>query len=1700
MARTFNKNIFESTYNDDFRDSDNFHRILFNNARALQARELTQMQTITQREIERLGRHFFKDGAAVNPGGVTINNGLEYIKLDTTVHALPDNNDDLIGTDLTSDEGVIVNVIDVLPKTDTDPATLYVNYINTSAEDASADPIRVKPGTTLTGGAFTFNVQATNQAPDNLAVGQGTKVSILAGDFFAENRFVYAGTQSKIISRYTTDPTTVIGFKSTQDIVTANDDIRLFDNSGSTPNKSAPGADRYRIRLTIAEKDELEDDENFVYIATIVNGQLQTTIKAGEDYRYLEDRLATRTFEESGDYIVDPFEISFNTNADDADKLDVDIGYGISYVKGYRAINDSPLKLTIDKPRTSATVNNEAVPIEFGNYLVVNGSNNKGFPNVDSFQQLNIRSATNHGGSTIGTARALALEEHTGSNYKLYLFDIQMNSGEDIRDAVSLGTSTSNYMNIILESNKAVLKDISKNFLLFPVPGSRPKSVSDVIVAVQRRFSSVTVTGGAASINATGAGETFVNLNDMIISTTDGTIITGWSASGAGSTTVNLTGLGSVTSVEILAYVNKSEATHRSKTLTNRTDVITPDGNDNVNLGRADIYKVNAIRSGSSTGNNISNRYTIDNGQRDTHYGLGRLILKPGMSAPAGDVYVDYDYFAHSTSGDYFAVNSYDKKIAYEDIPTYEQRDGTKTPLREVIDFRSVVNTSGTFGSGAFINEMPQNTDVLNADIEYYQGKAARITIDVESKIEIHESDPDFAPELPDQPTDTMNLFDIQFNPYLLDDEDMVCKTQKARRWTMQDITRLSKKVDRLEEVTSLSLLEVDTNNLNILDADGNTRTKSGIFVDNFADHRRSAAVARALFPDHNSSIDRAKKIMRPSNRRYNLPLVYRANSVNNSGQTGVVKKGDSLYLAYTHTTYEDQPVATETENVNPFAVVVAEGLVELSPASDDWIETKFTPRHVLPTETNIVTNFPDNWNNWLWGWAGGSQDDFNQAVIDRADEGGGRLNRRTFTDGNFNVTQTVDITGDNTVERFVENKLLKVESVPFMRSKKLFFRATGLKPNTRVFCFFDNVNVADWVRPETFQFATDTWTGDSTGYFVGNEHRKATEHPEGAGELTTNSDGTLEGSFFIPSTKDIKFRTGTREFMILDISKADRDASTSYAMIPFTSTGIIETRQPTFSSTRTITVRGSETRNRRRRRRIDPLAQTFMVEDANGVFITRVGVRFATKDSAVTVVCQIRPTVNGVPSADDVVPNAVKVLAPSSVNVPSVSNPANEDTVVTYFEFDEPVFLNGNQEYAVVLLSDSTNYNAYVAKAGEFVLGTTEKRVTKQPTMGSLFKSQNGRTWTPDQSRDLTFELVRARFQTGSKKIYLENARMPKETLDEDPFTTDGSTSTVQCFFPGHGFQVNDVVNFSGATGFGGISASNINGDRTVTKVDWTGFEFTAGATSTEAAIGGGDNIKSTRQMMYNLAVPQFTTLRPNGTVLNYKVITTTGKSLGGNETAYQRSSTFAPVSPGRNNYFNAPQMIANKVNEDDELNGLSSLEYEIEMTTSDNKVSPIIDLQRCSQTMVENVIDNQTSSSDALNYLAETNSSGGSLSAKHITQPVSLEIDAVGIKVFIAASKPSVASFDLYYRTNTSDTTAEGILINSDWTAVDPDALLPSDENPNQFREYEYTIGGDDGTLTSFDQFQLKIVMKSTNSSKVPVFRDIRAIAMTI
>ena len=1610
-----------------------------------------------------MGRHLFREGAAVNPGGTTINNSYEFIKLTGELPTA-----DINGIQFTSaSNSIIVEVLESIARvSDSEPATIYVKYVSTSGGTSGSTPIRISAGDTLSGGGETLTVQSTNTVA-NPATGTGTRVSIHAGDFFAIDRFVYAREQSIILSKYTSNPDAIIGFKVTQDIISVNDSPALYDNSGATPNVSAPGADRYRIRLNIADQANIAADENFVYVAKVVNGSIVTQVTGTDDYNKLEDRMALRTSEESGNYIAKRFSINFDTNDSDESILDFDITPGVAYVDGYRAVINSPLKIQVDKPRTTIVENNNVTAAAYGQYVIVSG--NKGLPNINTFAQVNLYPNTAGTGTLIGTARVRAVEED-GSNYRVYLFDVQIASGKNKRNTKSIGTGSTDYMTLVLENSQAAFKDEAATSLLFAVPGNRPKVLTDISLTTQR-YRQATLSGGAGNLTGLASGEFWADTSDWIAATADSDIDVTFTANGAGTNSSAITGSDANGTYEILTYVNKTAASIRTKALTEVTETITPDGSGNLNFTKADISSIVRITLADSDGTDLTTSYDLDNGQRDFAYLNGRMVKKAGAATPSSDVFVRYKHFAHGASGDFFAVNSYTGQVDYENIPSYTQANGTAVSLRNVLDFRSSVNSSGNFGSGAKINEMPKNTGLIQFDAEYYLGKKVRVTIDRNSVVSAISGAPSIDPQLPPAPNNSLDIFHVDMNPYTVSDTDISSTTIRAKRFTMKDIGKLEERIDNIEEATSLSLLELDTVSFNVLDATGNNRTQSGFFVDNFADQTRSYVSA-----DYRAAIDPEAKIMRPWFQEANLRMIYDSDQSSNT-----ILKGDSVYLKHENENYVDQPLATESMNINPFAVIINEGVIDLSPSSDEWTAIDRLPDRVEDDGIRLINNGALLWNTWRWNWIGRTS---------RTD--------RTRSVALNNILSVNRVVASETVREFVNDRVLDVAFIPFMRSKKVSFRAQGLKPNTQVYAFFNDKPVADWVKSESFtRFA-------STSVDFGNRHNRATQHPDGKSTLITGADGSIEGSFFIPNTDVIKFRTGTREFKLLDISIPNDEGSTSIAKEPFTSTGVLETRQATFTTTRTLTISAPPPPPRRRRResrrRRDPLAQTFFIDQNNGIFVTRIGVKFQTKDTTVPVIMQIRSTVNGIPSSDEIIPNGVKVLSPGSITTSA------DASAVTYFEFDEPVYLNGNNEYSIVLLADSIKYNVYVAKAGDLKLNSTELRVTKQPTLGSLFKSQNSRTWTPDQERDLTFTIDRARFTSTTGYVTLENAPTPEMLLDNNPLDTTDTSGTISVLAFGHGFTVGDSVTIAGAETFGGIAAANINGTRAITKVDGTGFEFVAGASDVASSTvsGGGDNITITRNIMIDTVVPYVETLSPSQTLISHSAKFTTGKSFAGNETAYVKDSNYIAISNRNNNSFTKPMMIASSANETASLSGSKSLTYKIDLQTSSDLVAPVVDLQRASVTGISNLVDQQVASGSGgnipIDYIAETNPTGGSHLSKHITQPVALDNSAVGLKILIGANRPSAASFDVYYRTNASDTAAEGNLLDSTWILATVETEMPSDENINVFREYRYLVGGDGGTMDAFSQFQVKIVLKSTNTSTPPVIQDLRMIALSV
>lgn len=2029
MPKTYNSSTFSTTYRDDFRPGQGFHKVLFNSGRALQARELNQLQSIIHEEIARLGNHLFKNGAVVNPGGVTVNNGYEYVRLNPTGGQVSRSHVTQTITGQTS--GVSGRIVQYVPGTsdagDTvNVPTVYVQYESTTSGVPGSASVRFTPGEVLTCPAGNLTVESSNTETSGriTPTGRGTKVAVEKGTLFVLGHFVNIQRQALILSKYFGSYSGNIGFKIIQDILTTEDTVDLYDNQGATPNLTSPGADRYRIRLVLTKEENVLPEEDFVFLARIVDGSVALVGSGTNQYNKINDLLAKRTFEESGNYIVEPFTINFSEvdSADDT-KLYLNVSKGVAYINGYRSSNPAPKRLLIPKPTSTETVNNEQIPIIYDRYFIVDTSSNsthQGMLTVGG--TVNLYNATTAGGSVIGTVKVRSIEKGFGTTNRVYIGKT-LTKTADFRTARSIGTSSSEYYNIVLEGNpaRAVIKGEERDKdLLFRLPRPRPSTIADIsyVHIFQQQFT------GNSTIS-TSAGNEFTDTSSWIVSNvsgSEGQVAFSVSLT-SGGTQATFSGLlnGSDT-YEVTGYKTLTNATAKNKFPTpGNTGLLSTTGTNDVVLNVHDVYEINFIRD-SANGNNIQDYFIFDDGQRDTHYELSKLTKRYPYT---GNVYVDYNYFARQIGGNFYTKNSYVSNpgaglnISYDDIPSYTPKFDATTKLFNIVDFRPDLDAGGSLVNGTDQFFLPKRSTSITADVSYYLPRADKLMITEEGNLLYMKGVPDQNPQYKKTPEGSLDLYKVLMNANTLNPTDVKTTQIEARRYTMADIGKIERKVDRLEEMTTLSLLELDTKNLNVLDADGNLRTKSGFFVDNFADQTFSATT----LPDYAAAVDMGGKVVRPSFKSDNIRLIYDSNA-----SAGVVKKGDNVYLDYREIPWKQVNIASQSEPVNPFLVTFYEGEMILSPSSDEWKDTKYKGNKVIDGGTKVQTENGRLWNEHEWNWGGldpnsvevgdvtrqtsaivGSSKSSND-VSTNVDDG----TTTTQTDVTTTSTTTTTahtvtrIVSSETVQEEVGDRVVQVAIIPWMRSRKIFFKAEGLRPNTRMYPFFDGVNVSNWCRQETTFVRWSDRTEDQ-----GNQgtSKSVNTHPSGSSTLITDNKGELIGSFYIPNTRPkrnilvpygpsykqswsksyesnltagsqpgLRFACGSLEFKLLDITRDAESNAICKASSVYTAKGTLNTRQrsvlstrilqardttwtsesthtttdtnvrieerieievpvktepevspgdrpsnetaddfgdqndieviidqtpdtsqdgpeipelttlpaepiatdpireapvmtennpeitidvsfegstgiegkatetiveipacinlnitpylsgqndtsssnvtlsnvegffsgntsedvqivrdnitlpasipnyldvstlnyettPTLVMTTTTSVGGATTlaqgtatlgsdfelqvapivqpdiqfdpgpaqtiplntsgnpprnekedvnpatyptkktgggaRGSRRGGRggnFDPVAQTFYVDNQYGVYITKVALYFSGKDDNIPVRVEIRPEVNGAPSSN--ISMISKTVAPADVNLPvNRTDIKSIRAAPTYFEFDEPIFLSPFSGYAIcVIAPNTTAYQVYCSEMEKYILGSSTNRILKQPDLGSFFRSQNSRIWEPAQKIDMMYTLYRASFKRGGYVI-CNNADVPAELLEENPIYTTAGSAEIYVEHPMHGLLVNDKATITGldsVASYGGILGTNIMGLRTVTAVDASGYTFNAGTTATATSIVGGDDVVAARNMQYNIANLYAETIVPNFTSVAVSGKFTSGKPYGGvlaptgANTPYNKDLNWTRMTPRVNTTFSYPRIIANRYNEElpGNLNGARSATFKFDLKSVNGLVSPVLDLQRCSLTMIENIIDKQSESTNAqqqniaIKFTSESDPSNGSHPAKHITSPITLSEDAVGLKVMLAANRPPGSEFQLWYRT-----AVEGEDITTiSWTQDVEENEMPVDENPSIFREYTYLIGGDDGALESFSEFQLKIVFRAENSSKVPTIRDLRAIAL--
>ena len=395
-------------YYDDFDPSKNFHRILFKPGFAVQARELTQAQTILQDQITKFADNIFKQNSPVTGGQITTNFNCYYIKLQPTYNNSSIDVEEFDGVTIQNALGtVLAKVVAVSPAvTDGDPDTLIVTY---------------KSGGRFTDNDVIYNTVNTNkavQAAATSSTGLSSVASIAQGVFYisgnytrsdgitiSNGTFVQVNPQTIILSKYSNVPSSRVGLNIAETIYDYINDSSLLDPAVGASNYQAPGADRYVITLTLESRPlTFGDDDKFIELIRVETGNVSKLVD-GSVYNVIDDYFAKRDYETNGDYIVNDFKLTPKANLTNSNVYTMSVGKGIAYVHGYRVDSQSPTDITSNRARTTASYNNNPIYMNYGNYFYVDnvkGANSYSF-DTTSYQPIDLHCVTT---ANIATANA----------------------------------------------------------------------------------------------------------------------------------------------------------------------------------------------------------------------------------------------------------------------------------------------------------------------------------------------------------------------------------------------------------------------------------------------------------------------------------------------------------------------------------------------------------------------------------------------------------------------------------------------------------------------------------------------------------------------------------------------------------------------------------------------------------------------------------------------------------------------------------------------------------------------------------------------------------------------------------------------------------------------------------------------------------------------------------------------------------------------------------------------------------------------------------------------------------------------------------------------------------------------------------------------------------------------------------------------
>lgn len=1644
------------TYKDDFNinnvEEKNYLRILFNGSRSVQVRELNQLQSILQSQIDKFGSSIWKNGTAVIGGGCTFDRKINFISFETA--NLNDENIDASKIGKLIQGVLIANVLGY--RADENITTFFIKYSSGNNADNTESAFDLQESINLVPSELGNASGSFLSADDGLVAG----AFLSEGVIFVNGSFVITPKQSIFIDLPQDTVTGSVVLEIVESHVTYIDDATLLDNFQGKPNHLAPGADRYQIKLNLAflNSDAEADQVNRITLLDVVDSNVVINTKVR--YTDLDRQLAQRTEEESGSYVINPFKISITeltnsfrpgsleTNADE--NLYVGLDPSIAYVDGYRIELSKKLDLTIPKARTTRErgVN---VSLNYGNYIDVSVQPGSSMP-LPSTASL-IYELLNSTGVKIGETRIKAIESN-GSLFRIFLYDINLGPFNLSDIAKIVNTNVGVNLNA-----RSTVTNTASDTSVFKLPFNNIRSLSHVSAddfnyIVKKAFSGLTNAAGAFVIN-TGENETFEDTSKANFSveaggewlSADEFNVT--SSSSSSATVLTNPSVGNNVPIRVLVPVKTRSNTPATKSLAKiQNEVLSPDGNT-YTLTKSDIFDISSVLINGTT-TDISNSIVLSsNGQKSTMYVNGTLQYTGAGAAPT--IRVSYRYFQHN--GLPFTANSYpidwdsssvlaDDKIRYSDMPSFNGY-----LLSDCVDFRPLI-----LNGGGLVNiSHPDPNSQLYCKPTFFLPRYDKIIVNANGEFSIINGNPSLEPIAPATPPNALCLYELAIPAYTLSPSDVIVSLIDNRRYTMRDIGKIDKRLKNLEYYTSLSLLEKSISERSIFDDVQGQRFKNGILVDPFVGHN----IGNVFIPEYQCSIDNMAGILRPKFNMSSLDLVLDMTEAERNA-TNISVNENTITLSFTEAPLISQLRSSESESVNPYDVAAFIGTMKLFPTNDQWMETNRRPTVIINNdgvydalkfsieESGILGT---QWNSWETNWSGTTTSVSAPHSV-RAPDGVFRQSITTRTVSEQTRTGTLTTLTTQSTQENLGDKVVDISFIPFIRSRKVYFEVKGLKPNTKVYPFFDGINVSEYCA-ETDAVIKSSELTSIVEYFD--------KKPNDDGfivstDLISDAFGELIGEFIIPNNSVLKFSTGERVFKLSDSITNNTAEETTFAEGFYNASGqtqsventILSTRFPIISQTAVSDARVQVDVNVRY---VDPLAQTFLINSIKeGVFITSLDLFFVARSSSSTPVnVRLVAVDNGFPT-QRIIPFSETSLRSEEVNI---------DGSATNFKFSDPVFIKSGVEYAIVVLSNDPDYRLRVSRLGG--IDENGKTIQSNPYAGVMFTSQNASTWTPDQTRDLKFQLNRAVFDTSTigavsfKSIMREGVE--SITISNPGTNYAGATISIQAppvaTPPNIRATATPVIDF-------------VTGTITGAKITNPGTGYVTAPLVTIARVGGDPGTEAIGTAnLHGAAISEFSLFQNN--IIHENTFLRNNVVINGD--SYQDVIS-------KTNYKAASEYNVNRTNEI----ALNTL-----IASASEFISPIIDLDTMSFLAIENKINNSNNNEDI--------KVGGDAIARYITREVELNDPADQLNIYADINRPSdTVEVSMYVRLKYDSNTY------SDWIIVNPLNKIPISASDLIFNEVGYVHNSIEN---DFVAFSIKIVMTSPSSTLIPYIKNLRIIA---